>query len=97
MVKFKSLLTMFNAYRHSLLNKLQRYFELSSTGSSYTMLSSNKFKIQYTRTSLKAKCVSVKGPKLWNEVPKSVTCIQTPTKFKKVLKYELINVYLHKD
>ena len=94
-VRFKSLMVMFKAYTNGLPKTLQSYFVLNSMGENYYMRSTNKFKISYTRTSLKAKCVTVVGPKLWNELPKSITSLKTQNGFKRALKHYLVNQYLH--
>ena len=88
---------MFKAYTNDLPYNLQSYFAINNANNDYSLRSTNKFKIKYTRTSLKANCVSVKGPKLWNDLPNSVTCIKHVMRFKKVLKLELLKNYLHKD
>ena len=96
-VKYKSVLVMFKAYTNTLPYNLQSYFSKNNVDENYSLRSVDKFKIKYTRTSLKANCVTVRGPKLWNDLPKSVTSIQNPIRFKKALKFELLKSYLHKE
>ena len=96
-VKFKSLQIMHKAYHNCLPKNVQSYFVLNNVDSVYNTRATDKFKIKYVRTSLKSKLVSVVGPKLWNELPRSITCLVNIVKFKRILKIELVNKYLHKD
>ena len=80
-VKLKSLQIMHKAYHNCLPKTLQSYFVLNKVDNTYKTRAAVKFKIRYARTSLKSKLVSVVGPKLWNELPKSITCFVNITKF----------------
>ena len=95
LVKFKGLQIVFKAYHNRLPKNLQAYFTLNSTVTSYhyDMRSRDKFQIQYARTSLKSKLLSIVGPKWWNQLPEHVRVSLNILTFKKRLKYGLVSSY----
>ena len=59
-----------------------------------TLLEQSKnFMINYVRTTLKSKCVSVLGPKLWNKLPKYIADCKSVGVFKKRCKQYLSKKY----
>ena len=68
-VKFKTIIVMFRDYYCQLPGNLQTLFQQCKFNNKYETCSLIKFKIVYTRTTLKANCISVLGSKLWNELP----------------------------
>ena len=64
---------MYKAYHFQLTSKLQSKFEFSKDNN-YLLRSKSKFKIKYVRTTLKHKCLSIYGVKLFNALPKEISC-----------------------
>ena len=82
MVKLKTSLIMFKAMKAQLPGNLQNKFELTNS-ECYTLRSYNKFKVKFARTTtLKHKCISVYGVKLYNSLPKNLTSIPNISSFK---------------
>ena len=42
------------------------------------------FKIKFSRTTKKSKCISVKGPKKWNDMPADIKLCKSMFTFKKM-------------
>ena len=88
---------MFKANNELLLGNLQQFFNVK-----YTMLhvtcQSSKLKHVYARTTLKAKCISVYGVKLWKSLDESIrssVTIQNLKNYIKCISLKSIN-YLNK-
>ena len=50
---------------------------------SYSTRQKHKFAVKYARTSIKSKCLSVYGVKLWNKVPSSISLDSSFLSFKR--------------
>ena len=92
LVEFRTCIVMFNAYHSKLPKKLQTFFSIGDN-LCYKTRQSNKFKVKYKRTNVKAFCVSSKGPKLWNSLPNSATETKSINIFKIKLKKILLMRY----
>ena len=51
------------------------------------------FKIRFSRTTKKAECISVKGPKMWNDLSADIKLCNLIYKFKKIYKALLLHRY----
>ena len=89
-VDFRILVVMFKA-KHKLLPKnIQDLFQINDN--CYCTRQYGKFNHKYVRTSLKYKCVSVYGVKLWNGLNDELSSISSVFKFKVMLKKILLNM-----
>ena len=87
---FNIIVVMFKA-KHNLLPKnIQDLFQINEN--CYCTRQYGKFNCKYVRTSLKYKCVSVYGVKLWNELSGELSSISSKCKFKVMLKTMLLNM-----
>jgi len=59
----------------------------------YEIRSVNDFLVQTSRTTLREKCISVRGPMYWNAVPLEIKSLSTVSNFKAKLYQYLINKY----
>ena len=94
LVKFKTLILMFKAKQHSLPNNIRGLFEFG-TRHNYETRQKSKFKIKYCRTTQKLMCISIIGPKLWNDLEKSIQNSKDLYEFKKTCKKYMILKYLN--
>ena len=62
---------MYKAKYESLPN-IQQLFTNKQDSLYYSTRQKHKFAVKYARTSIKLKCLSVYGVKLWNKVPSSI-------------------------
>ncbi len=51
------------------------------------------FKIKFSRTTKKSECISVKGPKMWNDIPADIKLCKSMFTFKKMYKALLLQPY----
>ena len=51
------------------------------------------FKIKFSRTNKKSECISVKGPKMWNDLPADIKLCKSMFTFKKMYKALLLQPY----
>jgi hypothetical protein len=88
LLKFKDLvdlkcgIVMYKAYHLQLPVNLQALFNFSKDLNSYTLRNNDTFHVNYARTSIKCKCISIYGVKLFNSLPKSLTSAKTVIIFK---------------
>ena len=92
-VKFKTVMIMYRAYYCQLPSNLQVLFKQSKFDNKYTTRFANKFKICYTRRTLKANCISILGSKLWNDLPVYLVNITNMHRFKYEYKKYIIGLY----
>ena len=92
LVKLKTAIIMFKAYRYILPMNVQKLFKIHE--SQYSSRHKCKFKQIYVRTNLKSMCISVTGVKLWNSLDNSlISCINVHH-FKKCYTNRLLNGYV---
>ena len=89
---YKTCILLFKAKHNSLPVNVQKLFSLNFDNIHITR-QNNLFKVKYARTSLKAKCVSICGVKLWNSLPTDVSNCHSLMKFKKLLKSQYLACY----
>ena len=51
------------------------------------------FKVRFSRTTKKAECINIKGPKMWNDLPADIKLCNSIYKFKKMYKALLLHSY----
>lgn len=85
-VKYKTCMLMFKAYNNMLPLGLQKMFTLNKQTDTIVTRQQNKFKIIYSRTSVKAHSLSVAGPKLWNSLPIDIMSCNKISVFKAKIK-----------
>ena len=97
LVAYRTAIVMFNKlYYGKLPILLQSRFKRSQN--IHNTFSRNTFIVRYSRTNLKAMCISVWGVKLWNALPVNIKEIRSLYKFKIKVKSYLLsyhNVYYY--
>ena len=68
-------------------------FEVGNNRMQYITRQCCKFQILYSRTSLRAKCISIIGPKYWNGLPNFITELNSVKVFKSEIKKLIIEKY----
>ena len=81
LVKLKTAIIMFKAYRYILPINVQKLFRIHE--SRYSSRHECKFKQIYVRTNLNSICISVTGAKLWNTLDNSMISCKNIHHFKK--------------
>ena len=82
LVKLKTAMIMFKAYRYILPMNVQKLFRIHD--SRYSCRHKCKFKQIYVCTNLKNMCISVTGVKLWNTLDHSLISCKNVHHFKKI-------------
>ena len=96
MIEYSSVVFMFKVYNNQFPRHLLCFFErLYDSHNHNTRKKVNNFKIKYSRTSQKASCVSVLGPKLWNNLHSDLQCSKSISRFKTHYKRMLLQRYEH--
>ena len=91
LVKYRTAIIMFKLYYSKLPTLLQYRFKRSQN--IHNTRSKNTFIVRYSRTNLKAMCISVCGVKLWNAMPVNIKEIRSLYTFKIKVKAYLISYY----
>ena len=66
----------------------------TNIGMKYSLRSINKFKVNFVRTSLKARTISVYGVKVFNKLAINIVEAKHEQKFKALFKKSLLNKYI---
>ena len=91
LVKYRTAIMMFKAYSGKLPTLLQNRFNRSLNVHHTRRM--NTFIDTYSRTNMKAMCLSVAGVKLWNMLPENIKDIRSVYIVKKLVKPYLISSY----
>ena len=83
----------YTAKYESLPSNIQQLFINKQEISCYSTRQKHKFAVKYARTSIKSKCLSVYGVKLWNKVPSSISLDSSFLSFKRNYKSYLLCEY----
>jgi putative NIF3 family GTP cyclohydrolase 1 type 2 len=83
-IELNILLVMFKAHNNSLPRNLQKCFSVKEE--KYSSRFKNKFKVNFVRTDIKARNISVYGVKLWNALDYKLTCCTDMGMLKKLFK-----------
>ena len=89
LVKLKTAIIMFKAYRYMLPMNVQKIFRIHE--SRYSSRHKCKFKQIYVRTNFKSMCISVTGVKLWKSLDNSLISYTNVYHFKKRYIDRLLN------
>ena len=98
MIEYSSVVFIFKVYNNQFPRHLLRFFDIVYDSHNHnTRKNVNNFKIKYCRTSQKASCISVIGPKLWNNLHSYLQCSKSIFRFKTHYKRMLLQRYEHLD
>ena len=92
LVKLKTAIIMFKAYRYILPMNVQKIFRIHE--SRYSSRYKCRFKQIYICTNLKYMCISVTGVKLWNTLDNSLISCKNVHHLKKCYTDRLLNSYV---
>ena len=94
MVNFKNMVFMYKVYNKLLHDNIMSYFKTINTCHNHNVRMKNcNFKIKFSRTTKKSECISVKRPKMWNDIPADVKLCKSMFTFKKMYKALLLQPY----
>ena len=93
LVELKVGLIMYKARMNKLPSNVQEKFS-TNIGMKYSLRSINKFKVNFVRTSLKARTISVYGVKVFNKLAINIVEAKHEQKFKALFKKSLLNKYI---
>ena len=93
MVNFKNMVFMYKVYNKLLPANIMSYFKTINTCHNHNVRMKNcNFKIKFSRTTKKSECISVKGPKMWNDIPADIKLCKSMFTFKKCTKLYSCNL-----
>ena len=98
MIDYNNMVFMFKAHNNLLPDRILCYFKrVCDSHNHNTRNKNNNYKIKYSRTSQKAACISIKGPKLWNQLHPDLQTCRTVYQFKSHYKRLLLKRYEQLD
>ena len=81
-------------YNKLLPANIMSYFKKINAYHNHNVRMKNcNFKIKFSRTNKKSECISVKGPKMWNDLPADIKLCKSMFTFKKMYKALLLQPY----
>ena len=89
LVDIKVAIILYKAFHGILPYSIQSLFKLNVNNTRQY----NKFVVKYTRTSLKAKCISSYGVRYWNKLSSEITNKPCLNMFKNQLKKSILVMY----
>ena len=94
MVDFNSMVFMYKVYNNLLPANIMLYFQKVNASHYHKMRMKNcNFKIRFSRTTKKAECISVKGPKMWNDLSADIKLCNSIYNFFLMYKALLLHRY----
>ena len=94
MVNFKNMVFMYKVYNKLLPANIMSYFKTINSPHNHNVRMKNcNFKTKFSRTTKKSECISVKGPKMWNDLPADIILCKSMFTFKKMYKALLLQPY----
>ena len=94
MVNFKCMVFMYRVYNKLPPANIMSYFKKINACHNHNVRMKNcNFKIKFSRTNKKSECISVKGPKMWNDLPADIKLCKSMFTFKKMYKALLLQPY----
>ena len=85
---------MYKVYNKLLPANTMSYFKKSNACHNHNVRMKNcNFKIKFSRTTTKSECISVKGPKKWNDMPADIKLCKSMFTFLKMYKALLLQSY----
>ena len=86
MVNFKNMVFMYKVYNKLLPDNIMSYLKTINTCHNHNVRMKNcNFKTKLNRTTKKSECISVKGPKMWNDIPADIKLCKSMFTFLKKL------------
>ena len=87
MVNFKNMVFMCKVYNKLLPANIMSYFKtINACHNRNVRMKNCNFKIKFSRTTKKSKCISVKGSKMWNDIPADIKLCKSMFTLKKCTK-----------
>ena len=93
LVKFKSMLLMYNIYNNLMPSNILSYFCMVHMSHDHDTRQAGHFKNMYCRTTLKSMGLSIRGPVMWNKLHSDLKNSTTVNMFKKRYKTFLVSEY----
>ena len=94
MVDFNSMVFVYKVYNNLLPANIMLYYQkVNASHYHNTRMKNCNFQIRFSRTTKKAECISIKGPKMWNDLPADIKLCNSIYKFKKIYKALLLLRY----
>ena len=93
-VNFKCMVFMYKIYNKLLPANIMSYFKTINACHNHNVrMKTCNFKIKFSRTTKKSECISVKGPKMWNDMPADIKVCKSMFTSKKMYKALLLQPY----
>ena len=87
MVNFNSMVFMYKVYNSLLPANILLYFQKVNASHNHNIRKKNgNFKIRFSRTTKKSDCISVKGPKIWNDLCDDIKLCNSIINSRKIIK-----------
>ena len=94
MVTFKNMVFMYRVYNNLLPANIMSYFKtINACHNHHVRMKNCNFKIKFSRTTKKSECISVKGPKVWIDMPADIKLYTSMFTFKEMYKALLLQPY----
>ena len=85
---------MYKIYNKLLPANIMSYFnKINDCHNHNVRMKTCNFKIKFSRTTKKCECISVKGPKMWNDMPADIKLCKSMFTFKRMYKALLLQPY----
>ena len=95
-VNFRNMVFMYKVYKKLLSANIISHFKTINACHNHNVRMKNvnfKIKIKFSRTTKKFECISVNGPKIWNDIPADIIVCKSMFTFKKIYKALLLQPY----
>ena len=96
MVNFKSMVFIYKVYNKLLPANIMSYFKTINACHNHNhnvRMKNCHFKNKFRRTTKQSECISVRGPKMWNDMPGGIKLCKLKFTFKKMYKALLLQPY----
>ena len=78
----KNMVFMYNIYNKLLPANIMSYLKTINACHNHNVrIKKCNFKIKFSRTTKKSECISVKGPKMWNDIPADIYILKNAQSF----------------
>ena len=94
MVNFKCMVFMYKIYNKLLPGNIMSYLKKINDCHNHSVrMKPCNFKIKFSRTTKASECITVKGPKMWNDMPTDIKVCKSMFTFKKMYKALFLQPY----
>jgi len=93
-ILYKSMCFMYKVRFNLFPSNLQCIFDVTKDRHSHNTRQLSNFAAKFCRTTQKSLCLSIKGPKLWNNLPNHLKSSVSFNSFKKAYKHHLVEKYI---